>query len=213
MIQIGEYEVSLEEFIEAVKVSTSYIDTLRSLNIDHNNNRANKVRDIIKENQIDTSHFSRIQVAKPERVESIKEAVKVSISIREALMRLGLAPLGGNYACIKKIIKEYDIDTSHFLGAASNKGKTFPELTKKSSDYAGENAPTISSSRLKEKLIKEGVFERKCYNCNNTEWLGKPIPLELEHKDGNHQHNEHENLTLLCPNCHAFTETYRRRKS
>lgn len=42
-----------------------------------------------------------------------------------------------------------------------------------------------------------------------TEWLGQPIPLELHHKDGNKNHNELSNYELLCPNCHALTDTYR----
>jgi predicted HNH restriction endonuclease len=37
----------------------------------------------------------------------------------------------------------------------------------------------------------------------------KPIPLELHHKDGNRYNDQLENLILLCPNCHAFTENYR----
>jgi predicted HNH restriction endonuclease len=45
--------------------------------------------------------------------------------------------------------------------------------------------------------------------CNNTEWNGQPIPLELEHKNGNNQDNSLNNLCLLCPNCHAQTSTYR----
>jgi 5-methylcytosine-specific restriction endonuclease McrA len=39
--------------------------------------------------------------------------------------------------------------------------------------------------------------------------LGNPIPLELEHKDGNCTNHNIENLELLCPNCHALTDTYR----
>lgn len=39
--------------------------------------------------------------------------------------------------------------------------------------------------------------------------MGNPIPLELEHKDGDHGNNEISNLEILCPNCHAFTPTYR----
>ena len=35
------------------------------------------------------------------------------------------------------------------------------------------------------------------------------INLELEHINGKHSDNRLENLTLLCPNCHAQTETYR----
>ena len=50
-----------------------------------------------------------------------------------------------------------------------------------------------------------------CNNCKNSEWLGVRIPLELEHKDGNHFNNERENLEMLCPNCHALTSTWRGR--
>lgn len=39
-----------------------------------------------------------------------------------------------------------------------------------------------------------------------TEWNGKPIPLELHHKDGNHYNNDLTNLEVLCPNCHAQTD-------
>lgn len=59
-------------------------------------------------------------------------------------------------------------------------------------------------------LLKERGH--KCEKCNNTEWLGKPITIQLEHKDGNHFNNEKENLQLLCPNCHSQTETFNRRK-
>jgi len=44
------------------------------------------------------------------------------------------------------------------------------------------------------------------------EWLGQPIPLELDHKDGNHSNNDLSNLRLLCCNCHAQTDNWRGRK-
>lgn len=49
----------------------------------------------------------------------------------------------------------------------------------------------------------------QCENYKLTNWLNKPIPLEIHHKDGDHLNNDLENLQLLCPNCHAFTENYR----
>ena len=67
--------------------------------------------------------------------------------------------------------------------------------------------------KLRKRLIREGFFEHKCYKCKNSKWNNKDIPLELEHKDGDHSNNNLNNLTLLCPNCHAQTPTYRRRKS
>ena len=54
-------------------------------------------------------------------------------------------------------------------------------------------------------------FESKCSICGWGEinpYTGK-IPLEVEHIDGNYKNNRPENLTLLCPNCHSLTETYR----
>lgn len=38
--------------------------------------------------------------------------------------------------------------------------------------------------------------------------MGKPIPLELHHLNGIHTDNRLENLQILCPNCHAFTDNY-----
>ena len=57
--------------------------------------------------------------------------------------------------------------------------------------------------------IKSGIFKHKCYKCNLYEWQSKPIPIELEHINGDHFDNRIENLTILCPNCHALTPTYR----
>lgn len=52
---------------------------------------------------------------------------------------------------------------------------------------------------------------RKCNRCGNDKWQGEDIPLEIEHKDGNHFNNQRDNLELLCPNCHALTDTWRGR--
>lgn len=41
-----------------------------------------------------------------------------------------------------------------------------------------------------------------------TQYTGT-LPLEVEHIDGDATNNSEENLTLLCPNCHSLTRTYR----
>jgi hypothetical protein len=61
----------------------------------------------------------------------------------------------------------------------------------------------------KKVLIRERGY--CCESCNLTEWLNEPIPLELEHCDGDNKNNIKENLLLLCPNCHAKTKFYRGR--
>lgn len=67
----------------------------------------------------------------------------------------------------------------------------------------------FSTIHLKYRLINEGIKEWKCEKCGNTYWLNELIPLELHHKDGDKTNNELDNLELLCPNCHALTDTYR----
>lgn len=62
--------------------------------------------------------------------------------------------------------------------------------------------------------IRNYLFEKynnKCSQCGWSEinpFTGK-IPLEVEHIDGNYQNNSEDNLTLLCPNCHSLTSTYK----
>lgn len=55
--------------------------------------------------------------------QELAQAVKISYSIRAVLDKLGLAPTGGSCESIQKVIKEFDLDTSHFLGQAILKGK------------------------------------------------------------------------------------------
>lgn len=83
------------------------------------------------------------------------------------------------------------------------KRKSFEELSRSSS---------ITSHKLRLRLLEDKIKEYKCEKCNNKEWLGLPIPLELHHIDGNHYNNKISNLQLLCPNCHAQTDNYSLKK-
>jgi 5-methylcytosine-specific restriction endonuclease McrA len=58
------------------------------------------------------------------------------------------------------------------------------------------------------------VFEEQnhcCAKCGISHWLGEPISLEMDHKDGNNENNSRDNLEGLCPNCHSLTDTWRGR--
>ena len=60
---------------------------------------------------------------------------------------------------------------------------------------------------MKKYLIK--IYGDKCLNPDcGWDWK-KSCIIELEHIDGNSLNNNLKNLTLLCPNCHSMTPTYK----
>ena len=71
----------------------------------------------------------------------------------------------------------------------------------------------IQTNKIRQKLLREGYKKHICENCGLSEWLGNHIPLEVHHIDGNSHHNEISNYQLLCPNCHALTDSYRGKNS
>ena len=87
-------------------------------------------------------------------------------------------------------------------GFRKEKGKTNLE------EYLATSTD-IQSNKVRIKLLEGGYKEHRCECCGLTQWMEKPIPLELHHKDGNRYNNVIDNYELLCPNCHAFTESYR----
>lgn len=140
----------------------------------------------------------------------IDAIVKSSISKRECLLKMNLKPCGGNYAVLDKYLCLYKIDTSHFLGQGWNVNNS-PADIKPIEKYFNNEIP-ITSYKLKNRILRDGIKPYRCEICNLELWNGKKIPLELHHINGNNKDNSYNNLMLLCPNCHALTSNYRNRK-
>jgi len=143
--------------------------------------------------------------------EQFIEAVKDSLSMAEVMRKIGIFVGGSNYKTVRRKIKEFNLDITHFTGAAWNQGERYRPIKEAQpiDEILVENSTFINSNHLKERLFKEGIKELKCECCNNTEWMGQPIALELHHVSGIKDDLRIENLQILCPNCHAFTDNYR----
>ena len=136
-------------------------------------------------------------------------AAKESHSIAGMCRALGLQPHGGNYRIMHNAIEKHSIDTSHFTGQGWNIGLTFKPFEEKPISEILVSDSSYQSSKLKHRLLKEGIKIRVCECCGLSEWQGLPIPLEVHHMNGNNRDNRLENLQILCPNCHALTNSYR----
>ena len=111
--------------------------------------------------------------------------------------------------CKQETLNKY-LEKMGIVYSGNQSGKGFPKKSKGMTlmEYLAKSKD-IQSNKVRKKLLQEGYKEHRCENCGLTEWLGQPIPLELHHIDGDRYNNTLENFQLLCPNCHAFTDSYR----
>jgi hypothetical protein len=141
--------------------------------------------------------------SKKEIIEQNLEYVNKCLSERKPISELARF-FNMNYNTVRKHLKTLGID---YPTNPSRKG--LPHLeARKSAYYYLNNSTTIAASKLRKLLIQEKIKEPKCEICGLSEWRGKPIPLELHHKDGNHWNNNLENLQILCSNCHMQEHNY-----
>ena len=99
-----------------------------------------------------------------------------------------------------------------YAGNTGGKGHK-PCPSRKSAHEYLHKGSSISSHKLKLKLLQDGLKQRYCERCRRKLWMGRPIPIELRHVNGDRLDNRLVNLQLLCPNCHALTDNHAGRGS
>jgi len=172
-----------------------------------------KLNDAIERLAIDTSHFRKSVDWSDE--ENIANQVSKSRSITEALNNIGIKARSGNFSTLKKYIKKYKMDISHFdpiaAGMEKKKGTRFQPISL--TEILNGNHPTYKTYSLKHRLIKEGILQNNCNSCKNEgHWRGRRLVLDLDHINGISDDHHLENLQLLCPNCHSQTPTFKTKK-
>lgn len=150
--------------------------------------------------------------------ELLESVVRQNHSMAGVLRTLGLRPSGGMHSHIARRIKAFGIDTSHFLGQGSNRGP----------DHRGPKPLTCeqvfvlrkSGLRQKTHVLRRALLQSgRPYRCEGKgcslgdEWLGKPLVLHVNHKNGDWLDDRAENLEFLCPNCHSQTPDWCRSKN
>ena len=146
--------------------------------------------------------------------ELLEEAVRASSSMSGALRWMGARPDGGTHTHISRRIKRLGIDTSHFTGRDSQKGKPpqnrldWTEILVLKPVKSNRQAP----KRLRRALLESGR-QHKCEGCGmDPIWCGEALILHVDHIDGNPNDSRPENVRFLCPNCHSQTPTWAGRR-
>lgn len=134
-------------------------------------------------------------------LEQIKQMVSESDSFAELTRKMGYKKVNG-YANkqLKQYFEENNIDYSHFKGMAWRAGGGYLD------DCGKNDFGVVTPAIIKKHLLMERGDT--CESCGNNEWLGKKLPLQVHHIDGDRSNNLKNNLLLLCPNCHSITDNW-----
>ena len=146
--------------------------------------------------------------------ELLAEAVAASTSFAGVLRHLGIPQAGGSQAYLARRIRSDGLDTSHFLGQAHMRG-TVSSRRLSPAEVLGLRPP--GSSRIKtptlRRVMQEAGVVHVCAACGLAPlWQDAPLTLVIDHVNGDWLDNRLPNLRFLCPNCHAQTATWCRKK-
>lgn len=129
-----------------------------------------------------------------------------SKNISDACRKLNGNTGCGNRQTVKKYIRKYNLDVSHFSNRIYNNINNFKKI--QLSEILIKNS-TFSKTHLKDRLYDAGIKERICEKCGQDEnWNGEHMSLILDHENGVDNDNRIKNLKILCPNCNATLPTH-----
>ena len=139
-------------------------------------------------------------------IDKLIENADKCVNMLDLCHKMGIESVGGeDYKEIRQLAQELGIELK-FTYKRNTMCDYHPRIETK--DILVKDSTYRNATKLKNRLIEEGIKEYRCERCKNTEWEGVPIPLQIHHVNGVHNDNRLENIQLLCPNCHSLTDTY-----
>jgi hypothetical protein len=200
-----------EQLIAAVAASRTLSEVCRRLGLQPG--KYDVLRRHIARLGLDASHIPLSDAGAQQHrrswsIEDLTKAVATSESVSEVSRRLGYTPNGGVHRMLVSHIRSAGLDTSHFLGQGWARGRRLEGKVTPLKEILVKGSTYRSTSHLRNRLLKAGLLKAECSACGLTTWRGQPLPLHLDHINGDHTDNRLENLRILCPNCHAITDTW-----
>ncbi|MEU1492589.1 HNH endonuclease signature motif containing protein [Streptomyces sp. NPDC005776] len=201
-----------EELRTATAAADSIRGVARGLGMGDDSQSRSALAGLLRRSGIDTSHFRNARLAIPEA--ALRDAVPRASSFAEVLCALGLEVKDSNHRRVRRKVLQLKLDTSHFTRRpwASIQVREPKALAPTTLVVKPQGSARTNRESLHRSLQEIGVAYR-CESCGNRgKWLKQSFTLQIDHINGDWCDNRAENLRYLCPNCHALTDTWCRKK-
>lgn len=214
---------SREMLEEAAAASRSISEVVRRLGAKEVGGTQAHIGRRLRHYEIDISHFdvfSRKEPTKSDRrpkevpQSEFADAIPRARSIAEVARILGVANTNAFRRRYRYVVMALGLDVSHMLGQAHARGTRGTRRANPTDLLIADpaNGRRLTTRRLRAALIEIGTPYRCAMCATGPAWQGHEITLEIDHISGDITDNRPENLRFLCPNCHATTPTFCRKK-